>query len=244
MPSTSRSAPGSSRAPSAWRPNPRGGGRASWCGWTRPAASSTRRTTQLAAGRGPRRSTSARPANGCSTTSTSSQEHIREVRESLPRGYYRRAARAGRAGRWRAIPRVYEIAITLISHTEARIDARQHRPLRRRVPGGRAAAHRRAVGDAGDAAARPDRERAPHGAAHGAAARRGGSAPTRGPPAPRRRERGRRPRRGRPRRCTSSSASPPPLTPTSSPGFLQQLRSASGAFPPLVGSSSGSPRRG
>jgi cellobiose phosphorylase len=49
------------------------------------------------------------------------QEHIREVRESLPRGYYRELpelAKGGLAG----YPRVYELAITLISHTEGRID--------------------------------------------------------------------------------------------------------------------------
>ncbi len=49
------------------------------------------------------------------------QEHIREVYESLPRGYYRELpelAGGGLAG----YPRVYELAITLISHTEGRID--------------------------------------------------------------------------------------------------------------------------
>ncbi|HEY8259286.1 MAG TPA: glucoamylase family protein [Gemmatimonadales bacterium] len=49
------------------------------------------------------------------------QEHIREVRESLPRGYYQELpelAKGGLAG----YPRVYELAITLISHTEGRID--------------------------------------------------------------------------------------------------------------------------
>src|SRR4051812_11383785 len=49
------------------------------------------------------------------------QEHILEVRESLPRGYYRELpelAGGGLAG----YPRAYEIAITLISHTEARVE--------------------------------------------------------------------------------------------------------------------------
>ena len=49
------------------------------------------------------------------------QEHIREVRESLPGGYYSELpelAGGGLAG----YPRVYELAITLISHTEGRID--------------------------------------------------------------------------------------------------------------------------
>jgi cyclic beta-1,2-glucan synthetase len=49
------------------------------------------------------------------------QEHIREVRESLPRGYYRELPELA-GGALAGYPRVYEIAITLISHTEARIE--------------------------------------------------------------------------------------------------------------------------
>ncbi|MGH7664164.1 MAG: GH36-type glycosyl hydrolase domain-containing protein [Gemmatimonadaceae bacterium] len=49
------------------------------------------------------------------------QEHIREVRESLPRGYYRELPELA-AGALAGYPRVYELAITLISHTEGRID--------------------------------------------------------------------------------------------------------------------------
>jgi cellobiose phosphorylase len=49
------------------------------------------------------------------------QEHIREVRESLPRGYYRELPELA-SGALAGYPRVYEIAITLISHTEARIE--------------------------------------------------------------------------------------------------------------------------
>ncbi|HKG90773.1 MAG TPA: glucoamylase family protein [Gemmatimonadaceae bacterium] len=49
------------------------------------------------------------------------QEHIREVRESLPRGYYRELPELA-SGPLAGYPRVYELAITLISHTEARID--------------------------------------------------------------------------------------------------------------------------
>ena len=98
---------------------------------------------------------------------------MREVRESLPRGYYGELPELA-TGHLAGYPRVYEIATTLISHTEG-----AHRPGERRagdlrVPGGRAALDRRAVGGAGDAAARPDRERASHGAAHDAAAGRGG----------------------------------------------------------------------
>ena len=49
------------------------------------------------------------------------QEHIREVRDSLPRGYYRELPELA-SGALAGYPRVYEIAITLISHTEARIE--------------------------------------------------------------------------------------------------------------------------
>ncbi|HUF25507.1 MAG TPA: glucoamylase family protein [Gemmatimonadaceae bacterium] len=48
------------------------------------------------------------------------QEHIREVRESLPRSYYRELPELHH-GHLAGYPRVYEIAITLISHTEGRI---------------------------------------------------------------------------------------------------------------------------
>ncbi|HEX2779130.1 MAG TPA: hypothetical protein VHM30_06510, partial [Gemmatimonadaceae bacterium] len=49
------------------------------------------------------------------------QEHIREVRESLPGGYYRELPELA-SGSLAGYPRVYELAITLIAHTEARID--------------------------------------------------------------------------------------------------------------------------
>jgi cellobiose phosphorylase len=49
------------------------------------------------------------------------QEHIREVRDSLPRGYYRELPELA-GGALAGYPRVYEIAITLISHSEARVE--------------------------------------------------------------------------------------------------------------------------
>jgi cellobiose phosphorylase len=49
------------------------------------------------------------------------QEHIGEVRESLPRGYYRELPELA-SGPLAGYPRVYELAITLISHTEGRVD--------------------------------------------------------------------------------------------------------------------------
>ena len=48
------------------------------------------------------------------------QEHIGEVRESLPTGYYRELPELA-AGPLNGYPRVYELAITLISHTEGRV---------------------------------------------------------------------------------------------------------------------------
>ncbi len=50
------------------------------------------------------------------------QEHIREIRENLPKGFYRELPELA-SGRLAGYPRVYEVAITLISHSEARVDA-------------------------------------------------------------------------------------------------------------------------
>ena len=49
------------------------------------------------------------------------QEHLQEVRASLPTGYYRELPELA-GGPLIGYPRVYEIAISLISHSEARID--------------------------------------------------------------------------------------------------------------------------
>jgi cyclic beta-1,2-glucan synthetase len=49
------------------------------------------------------------------------EEHILEVRASLPAGYYRELPELAN-GPLAGYPRAYELAITLISHTEARID--------------------------------------------------------------------------------------------------------------------------
>jgi cyclic beta-1,2-glucan synthetase len=49
------------------------------------------------------------------------REHILEVHESLPRGYYRELPELA-SGPLAGYPRVYELAITLISHTEGRVD--------------------------------------------------------------------------------------------------------------------------
>ena len=49
------------------------------------------------------------------------QQQIREVHETLPRGYYRELPELA-SGRLTGYPRVYELAIALISHSEARVD--------------------------------------------------------------------------------------------------------------------------
>jgi len=49
------------------------------------------------------------------------QEHLQEVRASLPGGYYRELPELA-SGPLTGYPRVYEIAISLISHTEAQVD--------------------------------------------------------------------------------------------------------------------------
>ena len=48
------------------------------------------------------------------------REHVREVRESLPAGYYRELPELA-GGPLAGYPRVYELAITLISHSEGRV---------------------------------------------------------------------------------------------------------------------------
>ncbi len=49
------------------------------------------------------------------------EEHVREVGQTLPRGYYRELPELDK-GPLAGYPRVYELAISLISHTEGRID--------------------------------------------------------------------------------------------------------------------------
>ena len=56
------------------------------------------------------------------------QEHILEVRATLPRGYYRELPELAE-GSLAGYPRVYGIAIALISHTEARVDPENTEPF-------------------------------------------------------------------------------------------------------------------
>jgi len=56
------------------------------------------------------------------------REHVREVRESLPAGYYRELPELA-GGRLAGYPRVYELATTLISHSEGRVDVQNAGPF-------------------------------------------------------------------------------------------------------------------
>lgn len=49
------------------------------------------------------------------------EEHIREIREGMPKGYYRELPKLA-AGTLAGYPRVYEIAIGLIAHTEGHVE--------------------------------------------------------------------------------------------------------------------------
>ncbi len=48
-------------------------------------------------------------------------EHGREIRANMPQGYYQRLPKLA-AGSYRGFPRIYEIALELIAHTEAQLD--------------------------------------------------------------------------------------------------------------------------
>ena len=49
------------------------------------------------------------------------QEHIREIRTSLPKGYYEELPKLA-TGSLAGYPRAYEVAIELIAHTEGHLD--------------------------------------------------------------------------------------------------------------------------
>ena len=126
---------------------------------------------------------------------------IRDVRQNLPRGYYRELPKlalrelAGDA-------RVYAMAVELIRHSDSRLDRPAARALHEQLPDGGAAHHRRAVGLAEHAEAGPHRE--PAAAGRGDAARPRGAAG-------RRRLRGahRRRRAGRAAAAARGASTPP-----------------------------------
>ncbi len=108
------------------------------------------------------------------------EEQIRTAKRHLPKGYSRELPRLA-AGPSAGLPRVYDIALELISHGDGRVDPESLSALRRRVPDGHAAQARRAVGDPDHAAAGADREPA---AGRDATSPRAGSiasSPTAGP---------------------------------------------------------------
>ena len=111
------------------------------------------------------------------------------------------AARAGQRPAGRLPPGLRAGHHADLAHRRAHRPRQRHQ-LRRGVPGGRHPDHRRALGGAGHAPAGPDRERAPDGAPHRAAARRAGG-----------RRRGRRAHRGsrRPRETDALDAGAGPV---------------------------------
>ena len=152
------------------------------------------------------------------------QEHIGEVRESLPSGYYRELPELA-GGPLAGYPRVYELAITLISHTEGRVELDN-------VSGFVAAFQQVSVLTIGELWAIPamlrlglienvrrmalrtvqrldEIESADSAAARLVAARREGDSAVDA-------------------ELNDSSSSPPPLTPTFVSRFLQQLRQEAG----------------
>ena len=76
--------------------------------------------------RRPRASTSAPPASGCSTTTTWSRSTSARCARAC-RAATTASCPSSRSGPLAGYPRVYEIAITLISHTEGRIDLDERR---------------------------------------------------------------------------------------------------------------------
>src|SRR5207245_3587069 len=49
------------------------------------------------------------------------EEQLREIREDLPRGYYRELPKLA-GGEFKDLPRIYALAVALIAHTDSRLD--------------------------------------------------------------------------------------------------------------------------
>ncbi len=98
---------------------------------------------------------------------------IREIRRHLPTRYYRELPKLA-TRELAGTARVYAMAVELLRYSDARLDAAAARPVHQRLPDRGAAQHRRAVGVAQHAQARPDRAPAP--------ALRGADREPRGPP--------------------------------------------------------------
>jgi len=62
-----------------------------------------------------------RPANGSSTTFISSKKQIRTAKRHLPKAYSRELPRLA-GGQSSGLPRVYDIALEVISHGDGRVD--------------------------------------------------------------------------------------------------------------------------
>ena len=107
------------------------------------------------------------------------EEQIRTAKRHLPKGYSRELPRLAH-GPSAGLPRVYDIALEMISHGDGRVDAERLSPLRRGLPDGHAAQAGRAVGHPDHAAAGADREPAPRRRPRSPPARSTATGPMRG----------------------------------------------------------------
>ncbi len=79
---------------------------------------------------------------------------LREIKQDLPSGYDAELPKLA-VEPLEGYPRVFALALALVAHTDSGLDEAQDHAVRRRVPVGRAADDRRALGGADDAPARP-----------------------------------------------------------------------------------------
>ncbi|MBB4637081.1 GH36-type glycosyl hydrolase domain-containing protein [Longimicrobium terrae] len=158
------------------------------------------------------------------------QEHIREVLDTLPPGYYRELPELS-SGALAGYPRVYELAITLISHTESRVNLENlerfvsafqaHTPLCIGELWAIPAMLRLALLESVRRMALRTVQRMDEMEAAGAWAARIGEASGEGPEA-------------LGAALDAFAGDPPPLTPVFVSRFLHQLRLTRGAYPPLA----------
>ncbi len=99
-------------------------------------------------------------------------EQIPEIRATLPAGYYQELPKLAGDGPRAGYPRIYDIVVELIAHTDGRLDETSVSLHDRRVSARHDAHARRALGDSGHAAHGVSRERSPNGAARRARRRR------------------------------------------------------------------------
>ena len=107
------------------------------------------------------------------------EQQIALARRHLPRGYSRQLPRLA-DGPSAGFPRIYDLALELISHQDGRVDRRQRRRVPRRLPDRRAAEPGGVVGLPDHAAAGVARERPPRRRCASRAGARSGTRPSPG----------------------------------------------------------------